>query len=246
VKILLVENGDKFLKRLKKIISGNDLDSEIINCTSGQALLEITRKSSPDIIIMDFDLPDMESMKVLRCLKDLNNDDMYIIILLDLKNIERLEKALDLGISDWIDKSSEEAEFMIRVKKAFKEKMNKLTLQDKEKSLEGSEENFRLLADFTAALKEEYNFISAIVDTVCSLVIVLDPQGRIIRFNQACEQLTGYSFEEVKNKCFWDIFLDQAEVRLAKDFFEILKPEDFPYKTDFMVKHSGPGSGRFL
>ena len=40
--------------------------------------------------------------------------------------------------------------------------------------------------------------MSAIFDTVGALVVVLDSQGRIIRFNRACEQTTGYSFEEVR------------------------------------------------
>ena len=43
------------------------------------------------------------------------------------------------------------------------------------------------------ALQEERNVVSAILHTVGALVVVLDPEGRIIRFNRACEQTTGYS-----------------------------------------------------
>ena len=43
------------------------------------------------------------------------------------------------------------------------------------------------------ALQQERNLLSAILDTVGALVIVLDREGRIIRFNRACEQLTGYA-----------------------------------------------------
>ena len=38
------------------------------------------------------------------------------------------------------------------------------------------------------ALQEERNVVSAILHTVGALVVVLDPQGRIARFNRACEQ----------------------------------------------------------
>ncbi len=38
------------------------------------------------------------------------------------------------------------------------------------------------------ALEEERNFVSAILDTVGALVVVLDPAGRIVRFNRACER----------------------------------------------------------
>ena len=50
------------------------------------------------------------------------------------------------------------------------------------------------------ALQEERNVLSAILDIVGALIVVLDPQGRIVRFNRACEQTTGYSFEEVQRK----------------------------------------------
>ena len=42
-------------------------------------------------------------------------------------------------------------------------------------------------------------------------VVVLDPEGRIVRFNRACELTTGYSMEEVQGKCIWDLFLRAEE-----------------------------------
>jgi PAS domain S-box-containing protein len=62
-------------------------------------------------------------------------------------------------------------------------------------------------------LQQERNVLSAILDTVGALVVVLDPQGRIVRFNRACEQTSGYSFGEVKGKYIGDLFLapDEAE-----------------------------------
>jgi PAS domain S-box-containing protein len=72
------------------------------------------------------------------------------------------------------------------------------------------------------ALKQERNFISAVLDTAGALVMVLNRQGRIIRFNRACEQSTGYAFEEVKGKYWWDLFLPPAEVEPIKADFEKL------------------------
>ncbi|WP_433984681.1 PAS domain S-box protein [Tunturiibacter empetritectus] len=56
------------------------------------------------------------------------------------------------------------------------------------------------------ALHQERNVVSAILDTVGALVVVLDPEGRITRFNRACELTTGYSLEEVRGKRIWDFF----------------------------------------
>src|ERR1700758_2445813 len=63
------------------------------------------------------------------------------------------------------------------------------------------------------ALQKERNVVSGILDTVGALVLVLDEEGRILRFNRACEQMTGYSFEEVHGKLIWDLFPDPEEVK---------------------------------
>ncbi|MBD2448655.1 response regulator [Nostoc sp. FACHB-152] len=72
-------------------------------------------------------------------------------------------------------------------------------------------------------LNDERNFISAVLDTASALVIVLDSQGKIVRFNQACEQITGYSFNEVRGRYFWNLFLLPEEVEPVKVVFAQLQ-----------------------
>ncbi len=62
-----------------------------------------------------------------------------------------------------------------------------------------------------AALAEERDVLSAILDTVGALVAVLDPQGRIVQFNRACERITGLSFAEVQGRRFQDLLLVREE-----------------------------------
>jgi len=50
------------------------------------------------------------------------------------------------------------------------------------------------------ALQQQRNLLSAILGTVGALVVVMDQEGRIVRFNRACEQLTGYSFAEIQGR----------------------------------------------
>lgn len=70
------------------------------------------------------------------------------------------------------------------------------------------------------ALQKERNVVSAILDTVGALVLVLDPDGRILRFNRACEQMTGYEFEEVQGRPIWDLFLVPEEVNEFRSVIE--------------------------
>ena len=88
------------------------------------------------------------------------------------------------------------------------------------------------------ALQEERNFISAILDTVGALVVVLDSEGRILRFNPACELITGYSMDEVHGKCIWDLFLSPEEARRFRAQFEVLRIDLLPqtYQSSWVTR----------
>jgi PAS domain S-box-containing protein len=91
-------------------------------------------------------------------------------------------------------------------------------------------------------LHEERNFVSAILDTVGALVVVLDSEGRILRFNPACELTTGYSMEEVLGKRIWDMFLLPEEADRFRGIFETLCADLLPrdYQSCWVTKHGEP------
>jgi PAS domain S-box-containing protein len=95
------------------------------------------------------------------------------------------------------------------------------------------------------ALEKERSFVSAILDTAAALVVVLDRKGRIIRFNHACEKATGYTFNEVKGKMLWDLFILPEEAEPVRSVFEKLKRGEFPneFENYWMTKD---GSRRLI
>lgn len=60
-------------------------------------------------------------------------------------------------------------------------------------------------------LREERNFVNSVLDTVGALVVVMDPEGRIVRFNNKCEEVSGYSFDEVEGKSIFDLLVPPDE-----------------------------------
>ena len=78
------------------------------------------------------------------------------------------------------------------------------------------------------ALQEERNVVSAIFDTAGALLVVLDNRGRIVRFNRACERTTGYSFEDVRGRYVWELFLIAEEFERFKAIFEQLRSGVLP------------------
>jgi PAS domain S-box-containing protein len=95
------------------------------------------------------------------------------------------------------------------------------------------------------ALQEERNVVSAILHTVGALVVVLDPQGRIVRFNRASEQVSGYAFAEVKQKYFWDLCIVPEESERFRIVVEQLRtePSTREYETSWITRD---GSRRLI
>jgi PAS domain S-box-containing protein len=75
----------------------------------------------------------------------------------------------------------------------------------------------------TEELKAERDFTAAVLETAGSLVIVLDRDGRIIRFNRACEQASGYTFREMAGRSLWDdLILPEETDGVRAAFHELL------------------------
>jgi PAS domain S-box-containing protein len=72
------------------------------------------------------------------------------------------------------------------------------------------------LKEAEGALQHERNVLSAILDTAGALVVVLDPAGKIVRFNRACERLTGVSSEEARGRHVWELFLAPQDIEPFK------------------------------
>lgn len=53
-------------------------------------------------------------------------------------------------------------------------------------------------------LRAERNFVNAILDTTGALIAALDPQGRFLRGNRACEELMGIPFPNLIGQVFWE------------------------------------------
>lgn len=69
--------------------------------------------------------------------------------------------------------------------------------------------------------QREQKLITAVLNAARDLlVIVLDGTGRVLQFNRAAQELTGYSLEDVKGKPLWDFLPAPEERAQVKSGFE--------------------------
>jgi PAS domain S-box-containing protein len=80
------------------------------------------------------------------------------------------------------------------------------------------------------SLKRERDFIYEVLYWTDSLVIVVDLKGYIVTFNRSSEKLSGYRFEEVREKPFWDILISTEEREGVKTTVTDVSEKGLPNK----------------
>ncbi len=70
------------------------------------------------------------------------------------------------------------------------------------------------------ALTVERNFVAAVLNTISALVLVFDIAGRIVRFNRACETISGYTFADLAGRAFPEELFPPGERETAIRIFE--------------------------
>lgn len=77
--------------------------------------------------------------------------------------------------------------------------------------------------ELTESLKRTESLANAVINDAGALVAVLNNEGRIVRFNRACEQISGYTFKEIENKFPWDTVLPPESAKLIREqTFDVL------------------------
>jgi PAS domain S-box-containing protein len=92
------------------------------------------------------------------------------------------------------------------------------------------------------AVRKERDFSTAVLDTAGALVIVLDKEGKITRFNLSCEQITGYTAQEVLGRVFVDFLVPPEELGGVRQAWNALRAGDFPnqYENHWVAKDGTP------
>ena len=114
--ILAVDGSVIFSGLLKKVTADLE-DANLITCSSGRLALNISENLEADILIMDINPLDIDGLELIRRVNAANRD-IYILLIIDKQDYERLEEALAIGIDDYILKPLEMKELAVRVKKA--------------------------------------------------------------------------------------------------------------------------------
>ena len=114
-KVLVVEDD----KDIQEIIEYNFTSEgyEVITCSDGEDALDLIRHETPDLVILDWMLPNLSGSEILRQVRSSKKIRKIPIIMLTARTeeIDKL-KAFDTGADDYITKPFSNAELIARTK----------------------------------------------------------------------------------------------------------------------------------
>jgi len=129
-RIFVVEDDPMYAKVIAYHLSQNP-DNEVEVFNTGKSCINSLQTKNPDIITLDYSLPDMTGMDVLTKITDFN-PELPVVIISGQENINTAVELLKHGARDYIMKNDDIKTRIWNTVKIFKENLN---LRDEIKSL---------------------------------------------------------------------------------------------------------------
>jgi len=111
-RILIIEDDEEILRVLKRVLTyeGYIVDTAL----TGKAGLILAQEQRPDLVILDWMLPNMDGLEVCRRLRKLGNQPILMLTAKDTTQ-DRVE-GLDSGADDYVVKPFEIEELLARIR----------------------------------------------------------------------------------------------------------------------------------
>lgn len=114
-KILVIDDEEFITKSLKQHLEKEEC--EVVTAASGEEGLEIYKAESPDIIILDLNMPGIGGIETLKAVRNLSSD-VIVIIITAHGDIETAVSAIKLGAYDFVEKPFELDRISVLIRKA--------------------------------------------------------------------------------------------------------------------------------
>lgn len=209
-KVLIVEDNPVAFQMIESVVRELGCTT-IAHAVDGKSAVEMTLDLRPDLILMDIGLPDIDGIEVTRRIQAQCPTPVVVLSVHDQKDL--VARAGEAGAGAYVIKppSAPELERAITIARARFNDMKQLARLNQKLEAELAE---RRRAE--EELRRERDFVESLIDTAHTIVLVLDTEGRILRFNRYLETISGFSVQDVQGKSWFELFLparDREKIR---------------------------------
>ncbi|VAX01967.1 hypothetical protein MNBD_ALPHA03-28, partial [hydrothermal vent metagenome] len=134
--ILLIEDVVPLAEVYIEYLQGEDV--EIDHVTTGDEAYKYLAENTPQIILLDLNLPDVDGMEILKYVSDTGLDSCVIVITA-YGSVSRVVDAMRLGAFEYLQKPFDESRFILTVRNAI-ERMHLRQMVDSYKNQLGRDE----------------------------------------------------------------------------------------------------------
>ena len=225
-RIVLVDENKSNVGNFRSAISNVLPEAEVFSASTGSSGIELIKKESPEIILIDCGQSPADALKMSQIMKQ--DKDLQMIPVLFFTDLEadhelRL-KAIDSGVDSFIIKPLDDTILITQIKAMAKVRERNILILERQVRLETLVESrtIELVKEIKARkksekkLKESEEKFRIYIEKAPIGVFVANSAGRYIEVNERACQLTGYTREELLNISISDYLSpDYIEIGLA-------------------------------
>ena len=223
-KILYVDD-DKLLTSTFSTLMKVEGFKDVVIFNNPLEAVEYLKKESPDLIISDFLMPEMNGLEFLREAKKLYPETSMILLTAYADKENAIKTINEIGVYKYIEKPWDNDDLIMNIKNGIERSHLLADLRDKIAQLEEakaqltkySEHLEELVAERTKELSIANIKLSAIINYCADGIIIIDSKGNIEQVNPACENMAGLSAESLTKMKIQEIaYTDNPEYNKSK------------------------------
>jgi len=178
-KILVVDDSRAQRQGLATVLRAEGY--EVVEAENAREALKLAKSASPDLVLLDMILPDMDGREVLRLIKPPPSSDQFLpVIILSVKgDVHTKVEGLRLGADDFLVKGVEETEIIARVGvmlriKGLQERLREMQSKLEEQSITDGLTGLKNRRFFDERLREEFLRAQRYGDFLSLIMVDLD------------------------------------------------------------------------
>jgi len=166
-KILIVDDDKDTRDILSNLISSDGYKA--ITASDGRKALIKTRAYSPDLVLLDIRLPEIDGLKVLEEIKKMDKD-IPVIMLTAYEDVKGAVQAMKSGAFDYITKPFDNEEMALNIKRALQTRYLHREVENLRRRLEEKTARARFMGK-SPRIKQVLNQVKLIAPTNMTVII---------------------------------------------------------------------------
>ena len=122
-KILIVDDDKMMLESFREVLRSNGFNT--MEALSGQIAIELFHQCTPDVVILDLNMPDMDGIETMQRLREIT-PGIPIIILTGYGDIPTAVEAMKCGANNFVQKSGDFDDLMTVIENIIENNLKKL------------------------------------------------------------------------------------------------------------------------